>query len=505
MRPRLLAPDDDLDLERNLPGPAEVVAADLGLESVVRAMAAGDDLIREVARHVLLDSLTDRQVILYRQAIVRDCLGHPDTIDELYRLAGDALEAERQNPYLSVFARRPASILWRGVETLKVLNTSLRRLRGLADREAETFASQGLRRLIGLIRSELDDEYLALVEHQLQALGLRQGMVVSARLGRGNKGAGYTLRRPPSRRPGWRELLPLAEPDAFTFEVAGESDTVALGELRDRGLNLVADAIARASDQVLAFFALLRQELAFYAGCLNLHRRIRERGATVCFPEPDLEPFGLRVRGVRDLVLLLESPAAVVPNDLDADGRPLVVITGANQGGKSTLLRSLGTAQLLLQAGVFVPAQAFASSLASGIFTHYKREEDPALLSGRFDEELRRMSDIVDGARPGAMLLSNESFSATNEREGSEIGRDVIEALLDAGVRVVLVTHLFELASSLLRDRGDRSRFLRTERAADGTRTYRLREGEPLATSYGRDLYTRIFDGPPVTPGPRPE
>lgn len=506
MRPLLLAPDVDLDLERELPSQTEAVASDLGLESVFRAMANDDELINHVVRHLLLASLTDQDVILYRQAILQDCLEHPETIRELYQLADDTLLAERRNPYLALFSRRPTSILWRGVETLKVLEDSLRRLGAFADREAGTFASSGLRRFIGTIQSELDDDYLALVRQELQSLGLRHGMEVSARLGAGNKGADYTLRRPPTRGPGWRGRLPLQEPDAFTFEVAGESDTASLGELRDRGLNLVADALGRATDHVLGFFVLLRQELAFYIGCLNLHQRLGERGVAICFPEPDPQPLRLQVRGLSDLVLLLESGSAVVPNDLDADGRPLVVITGANQGGKSTFLRSLGTAQLLLQAGMFVPAQAFSASLASGIFTHYKREEDKALESGKFDEELRRMSDLVDRARPGALVLSNESFSATNEREGSDIGRDVIEALLDAGVRVVLVTHLFELASSLLRDRGQRARFLRAERADDGSRSYRLREGEPLATSYGRDLYTRIFDvdGPSVAPGPPP-
>lgn len=493
MRPLLLAPDADLNLERELPSQSQAVADDLGLESVVRAMALGDELIHDVARHLLLDSLTDRDVILYRQAVLRDCLENPDPVRELYQLADDAVQAERQNPYLALFSRRPASMLWRGVETLKVLEDSLRRLRAFADREAATFASSGLRRFIATIRAELDDDYMTLVQQQLQTLGLRQGMLVSARLGRGNKGTGYTLRPPPARRPGWRERLPLPESDAFTFEVAGESDTAALGELRDRGLNVVADALRRATDHVLGFYGLLRQELAFYVGCLNLHRRLLERGAAICFPEPDPGPLRLQVRGLSDLVLLLESDSDVVPNDLEADGRPLVVVTGANQGGKSTFLRSLGTAQLLLQAGMFVPAQAFSASLASGVFTHYKREEDEALESGKFDEELRRMSDVVQRVRPGAVLFSNESFAATNELEGSEIGGQIAGALVDSGVRVVLVTHLFELASRLLREREPQARFLRAGRGEDGSRSYRIREGGPLATSYGADLYRRIF------------
>ena len=86
----------------------------------------------------------------------------------------------------------------------------------------------------------------------------------------------------------------------------------------------------------------------------------------------------------------------VVGNDVTADHKDLVIITGANQGGKSTFLRSVGLAQLMMQCGLFVAAEAFCSTVCDGLFTHYKREEDAAMQSGKFDEELGRMSDIVD-------------------------------------------------------------------------------------------------------------
>jgi DNA mismatch repair ATPase MutS len=94
-------------------------------------------------------------------------------------------------------------------------------------------------------------------------------------------------------------------------------------------------------------------------------------------------------------------------------------------------------------------------------------------------------------------VLFNESFAATNEREGSSISRDIIRALTEAGVRVLFVTHLYDLAHSLF-DRGPPDAlFLQAERQADGTRTFRLQPGEPTRTSYGEDLYTRVF-GPPA-------
>jgi len=183
----------------------------------------------------------------------------------------------------------------------------------------------------------------------------------------------------------------------------------------------------------------------------------------------------------------------VVGNDLNADNKGLVIITGANQGGKSVFLRSMGLAQLMMQCGMFAPAESFSASVCDGLFTHYRREEDATMRSGKIDEELSRMSDIVDHMTPNAMVLFNESFAATNEREGSEIARQIVSALVEKGIRVLFVTHLYEFAHSVYGERMDIAVFLRAERQSDGGRTFKLREGEPLQTSYGEDLYQSIF------------
>jgi len=95
----------------------------------------------------------------------------------------------------------------------------------------------------------------------------------------------------------------------------------------------------------------------------------------------------------------------VVGNDLNAGYKDIVIITGANTGGKSTFLRSVGLAHLMMQAGMFVSAGSFTSEVCDGIFTHYKREEDASMESGKLDEELSRMSQIVDEVKSYFFLL----------------------------------------------------------------------------------------------------
>jgi DNA mismatch repair ATPase MutS len=200
-----------------------------------------------------------------------------------------------------------------------------------------------------------------------------------------------------------------------------------------------------------------------------------------------------RARGLYDPGLALALDRPVVANDLDGDGKDLVMITGANQGGKSTFLRGLGAAQLMLQCGMFVAAQSFDAGLCEGIFTHFKREEDPSMRHGKFEEEVQRVSAIVDRLTPGSMVLFNESFQSTNEREGSEIARQIVEALRESGVRMAFVTHLYELAASFANAQQQNAAFLRAERLADGRRTFRLVPGAPQSTSYGHDVFAAVF------------
>jgi len=120
------------------------------------------------------------------------------------------------------------------------------------------------------------------------------------------------------------------------------------------------------------------------------------------------------------------------------------------------------------------------------------REEDATMTSGRLDEELSRMNKIADQIRPQCLMLFNESFSSTNEREGSEIGRQVVRALLDADVKVLFVTHQYDFAHSWLSQSSYPTLFLRADRRPDGTRNFKLIEAEPMPTSFGYDLYQRL-------------
>jgi len=477
----------------------EALTQDLELNTLFDAMAGGDKVLFAVARKAIFSGLqNDPETILYRQAVLKDCLRNESIVRDLYDIAVDATEGERRR-WLGISSRYPHGILYDALRLLQVLMDELARLKHVADEQADKFESEGFTIFFQMLKAELTDDYFAAVKSQLKELEFRNGVLMSAQLGAGNQGDNYILRKSLRPKPSWLQRVFSWNSSAYTFHVdpRDEAGFRVLSELQERGINLVANAAAQSADHIASFFAMLRTELAFYVGCLNLHDQLGRKGTPVCLPVP--APTGapkFSCAGLRDVCLaLVSAERSVVGNDTDADGKNLVIITGANQGGKSTFLRGVGLAQLMMQCGMFVTAESFSADICRSLFTHYKREEDATMTSGKFDEELARMSGIADTLTPDSLLLFNESFAATNEREGSEIARQIVHALLETRVKIFFVTHLYEFAHAFWEDKLDGALFLRAERQVNGQRTFKLLPGEPLETSFGVDLYKEIFDG----------
>ncbi len=487
--------DEKLSLKQFLPWNAAALVQDLGLDILFNKMSDGNDFILEAAETVVLSSLTDAETILYRQGILHDCMMHEDVVRNIYQLLLDAIEKEKTSHWWGLFSS-PSSILHESIDKLSMFLEMLRKLRSFADENEKIFDSEGFERLFKMLREELSDEYLSSLDEHLQQLKFEHGVLISAELGRGNKGTNYILNKPFEDTRNWFERLMQKELPGYTFHVSprDEAGSRALYELRNQGLNKVANALAQSSDHVLSFFHALRTELAFYIGCLNLNHHLVEIDEPVCFPKPGKNRNRkMSFTGLYDVNLALSMGKKVISNNLNADDKNLLIITGANTGGKSTFMRSIGIAQLMMQAGMFVPAESFEGEIHESIITHFKREEDTTMSSGKLDEELSRINEIIDRIKPGSMVLLNESFAATNEREGSEIAKQITTALIESGVKVIFVTHQYEFAHGLYGKKMPNAIFLRAERLEDGTRTFRILEGEPLQTSYGVDLYNAIF------------
>jgi DNA mismatch repair ATPase MutS len=469
---------------------------DLDVDTLVRAMAGDDEFLFKVIRKVLFSGMAnDVDTILYRQQIAKDCLKNPAIAKSLYLLTVEALEAAKKQ-WWGMSSHYPDSMLYCSVDLLGMLLNSLKKLRVISEQAAGHFESEAFTALFAILSKELDDEYLGSIGQHLKQLKFPKGVLVSAELGEHNEGRGYVLRQASGKDANWFKRILGKMPPAYTFYIADrdEAGMRTLSDMRHQGISRVATALAQSADHVLSFFKMLRTELAFYVGCLNLSERLVTKNEPFCFPRA--APAGEREHrfcGLYDVCLSLRLQQRAVGSSAQAYGKSLFIVTGANQGGKSCFLRSIGLAQLMMQSGMFVAAESFEAEVCPALLTHFRREEDPAMKSGKLDEELARMSEIIEHIVPNSMLLFNESFAATNEREGSEIANQIVCALLNRRIKVAYVTHLYDFAHGLFNRRMEQAIFFRADREADGRRTFRMQEGEPIGTGYGEDLYRLTF------------
>lgn len=520
MKSHLLYPDRDFNPEwgmlRSSPSPQrwlnrdydkmwssfpeymQMAAQDLELDILFQSMACGDKFLFEVAKNVLFTTETDIETILYRQDILRDCTANPEVVRKIYRIVVELIE-EHLNGLKWYSGKTADSVRSTSVCALELFADALLELKKIAEEDSERFQSAGFKEFFAMLKREMPEEYRSSLMEKFEELSFKNGIFTNVELGKGNKGINYTLQKYQKiKNPGWlSRLLSTGSPSQYSFSIADRdiAGFRTLAELKGKSMSVVSGILLNSSDHIYSFFISLKTELAFYIGCLNLRDYLISIGSPLSFPVP-AEHGGrdFSFKELYDVCLTLQKEERVVGNDVGADDMDLIIITGANRGGKSTFLRSIGVAQLMMQCGSFVPAESFCSGICTGIYTHFQRGEDYDMKCGKYDEELRRMSEIVDHLKPGGLVLFNESFAATNEREGSEISRQIVCALLKRRIKVVFVTHLYEFSQSLYEKNMENALFLRAERKNSGERTFRMKKGEPLQTSYGRDLYDKIFE-----------
>ena len=496
MKVFLMHKDKDLDPKPKMPFNSEDLIKDLELNTLFSAMALGNNELHNVANKVVLTSLDDIDTINYRQGILKDCVKNPSVIRTIYDITIQTIEIRRTHYLGGVFSNYPSNILYSAVQLMHLFIDMLKKIRDIADTNEDKFESDGFKIFFKMLKTEFSNEYFSIVRHHLKELTFSNGVLISAELTDGNISDNYMLRKHLDKKGNIVKRVFSKRFPSYTFFIdpRDESGSTAISDISNRGINLAANALAQSTEHIYSFFTALRLELSFYIGCLNLYEQLKEIDEPISFPEPldsNIKKFSFK--GLYDICLALTVKKNIVGNDVEADGKNLVIITGANQGGKSTFLRSIGLAQLMMQCGMFVPAEYFSSSIFKALFTHYKRKEDVTMKSGKLDEELSRMSDILDNITPNSIILFNESFAATNEREGSEIAKQIVSALLKKNIKVFFVTHMFELAGGFYKKKLKNAIFLRAERYSGGKRTFKLIEGKPLQTSFGKDLYNEIF------------
>jgi DNA mismatch repair protein MutS2 len=234
----------------------------------------------------------------------------------------------------------------------------------------------------------------------------------------------------------------------------------------------------------IALLFQLMGDMEFYLAGLSFAQAARESGLEVCLPDltpigaPERSAVGLRYAALYN-PLLLGDKARPVPCDLDlANANSVVLVTGPNSGGKTRLLQAIAIAQILGEAGLFVPAREARIPMVSGLFVSLLEEARADQPEGQLGMELMRIRRMFEELEMGSLVLLDELCSGTNPSEGEEIARLVISLLPELEAQVFVTTHLLQFAEQLSVERPiPRLEFLQVELDAHELPTYRFAVG----------------------------
>lgn len=478
--------------------------SDLRLDQLAKYMGKKDPFIESVMLRVMMIPLQSRELIYYRHEVIKDCMEHRKEFDELYEICKRCID--RTNQFIKEnYSRKQVTTsrsLLSEISTYQTMIEDMIEVQGVLDEMQMT--SKGLKDF----KEQMIKEHGMYPTHEIQQLkedmmalegGSANQLYLHLELGLGFKLKNAYI----------EDIVMDSSKNGVSGFFKKSAQSIGQSLFKSKYLDLNDVSIREQSEELriavfeqihkiymdqirktMPFFEQLRLEVAFYLGVDNYYHSYRLKSLPLCFPNVLVgEEKEMRFKRLYEPLLGFQSNGEVVTNDSERRKTKVTVISGANQGGKSTYLKSIGIAQIFMQCGMMVNAELFESNCYTEIFSHFSRHEDKNMKYSRFEEELMRLNQMFDHFTRDSMVLMNESFASTTEQEGSKMASDLTHVFYDVGITMFFVSHLYQYATELYTQNLPDVYFLNAERKSDGTRTFKMIEQAPNHTSYGMDLF----------------
>lgn len=232
----------------------------------------------------------------------------------------------------------------------------------------------------------------------------------------------------------------------------------------------------------------LKPQIKFYISYIAFMKNLEIEGCRFTSPQYGNAFHAIDVYDL-SLILTIDDKKKVVSNDINLAQGNIFVLSGPNQGGKTTFVRTIAITVLLALNGCHVPCNSCQMPYYDRLITHFNKNEVLGK-GGRLQEELSRIREILKITTANSLLLFNECFASTRRTDGADLSLKLLDKLFTVGCNAGFITHYYEIA-----DKDKRLISLTSGVESDGDkddiRTYKIKPSPPEGNAYARTIAQR--------------